>query len=120
MKKYLVTGGAGFIGSNIVNSLVESGHGVVVLDNESSDAHEYFHYNDKAKYHKVDICEHDKIKHLFKNVDTVFHCAAEARIQPAISVAGSKRKRWLKGCLFIHIFCLWFSESNSKCRNSTR
>ena len=82
--KYLVTGGAGFIGSNIVNSLVDAGHGVVVIDNESSDAHEYFHYNDKAKYYKHDICDYDKIKHLFEGVDTVFHCAAEARIQPAI------------------------------------
>ena len=82
--KYLVTGGAGFIGSNIVDNLVSAGHGVVVIDNESSDAHDYFHYNDKAKYYKYDICDHDKIKHLFRGVDTVFHCAAEARIQPAI------------------------------------
>ena len=82
--KYLVTGGAGFIGSNIVNSLVDAGHGVVVIDNESSDAHEYFHYNDKAKYYRHDICDYDKIKYLFEGVDTVFHCAAEARIQPAI------------------------------------
>ena len=82
--KYLVTGGAGFIGSNIVNSLVDAGHGVIVIDNESSDSHEYFHYNDRAKYYKHDICDYDKIKHLFESVDTVFHCAAEARIQPAI------------------------------------
>ena len=82
--KYLVTGGAGFIGSNIVNSLVDAGHGVVVIDNESSDFHEYFHYNDRAKYYKHDICDYDKIKYLFEGVDTVFHCAAEARIQPAI------------------------------------
>ena len=82
--KYLVTGGAGFIGSNIVNSLVDAGHGVVVIDNESSDFHEYFHYNDKAKYYRHDICDYDKIKYLFEGVDTVFHCAAEARIQPAI------------------------------------
>ena len=64
--KYLVTGGAGFIGSNIVDRLVSAGHGVVVIDNESSDAHDYFYYNDKAKYYKHDICDHDKIKHLFK------------------------------------------------------
>tara|TARA_R100000231_G_scaffold46133_1_gene39595 strand:- start:2680 stop:3573 length:894 start_codon:yes stop_codon:yes gene_type:complete len=82
--KYLVTGGAGFIGSNIVNSLVDAGHGVIVIDNESSDSHEYFHYNDRAKYYRHDICDYEKIKHLFENVDTVFHCAAEARIQPAI------------------------------------
>ena len=82
--KYLVTGGAGFIGSNIVNSLVDAGHGVIVIDNESSDSHEYFHYNDRAKYYRHDICDYEKIKHLFENVDTVFHCAAEARIQPAM------------------------------------
>ena len=64
--------------------MVDAGHGVVVIDNESSDAHEYFHYNDKAKYYRHDICDYDKIKYLFEGVDTVFHCAAEARIQPAI------------------------------------
>lgn len=85
MKKYLVTGGAGFIGSHIVDSLVNAGHGVTVIDDESSDAHKYFHYNDKAKYYKYDICDYDRIKGLFDNVDTVFHLAAESRIQPAIN-----------------------------------
>ena len=84
MKKYLVTGGAGFIGSHIVDSLVDAGHGVVVIDDESSESHKYFHYNNKAKYYKYDICDHDLIKGLFNNVDTVFHLAAESRIQPAI------------------------------------
>jgi UDP-glucose 4-epimerase len=82
--KYLVTGGCGFIGSHIVDSLVAAGHGVVIIDNESSDSHEYFNYNDKARYHKLDICDYDSIKHLFENVDTVFHLAAESRIQPSI------------------------------------
>ena len=40
--KYLVTGGAGFIGSNIVDSLIELGHEVIVIDNESSESHDYF------------------------------------------------------------------------------
>ena len=84
MKKYLVTGGSGFIGSHIVDSLVDAGHGVVVIDDESSESHKYFHYNNKAKYYKYDICDHDLIKGLFNNVDTVFHLAAESRIQPAI------------------------------------
>ena len=84
MKKYLVTGGAGFIGSHIVDNLVDAGHGVVVIDDESSESHKYFHYNNKAKYYKYDICDHDLIKGLFNNVDTVFHLAAESRIQTAI------------------------------------
>ncbi len=82
--KCLVTGGAGFIGSNLVDKLILDGHSVIVIDNESSEAHEKFYWNDKAENHKVDICEYEKILNLMKDVDVVFHLAAEARIQPAI------------------------------------
>jgi len=82
--KTLVTGGAGFIGSNLVDKLVSLGHQVVVVDNESSDAHDNFYWNDKCENHKLDICDYDAIIPLFKNVEIVFHIAAEARIQPAI------------------------------------
>ena len=80
----IVTGGAGFIGSNIVDSLVDMGWEVTVIDNESTDAHEQFYYNDKAEYWDYDICDYNKIEPLFRGVDSVFHLAAEARIQPAI------------------------------------
>jgi UDP-glucose 4-epimerase len=82
--KSLVTGGAGFIGSNIVDKLLELGHEVVVIDNESSDAHESFYWNALAKNHKLDICDYEAIRPLFDGVDYVFHLAAEARIQPTI------------------------------------
>ena len=82
--RYLVTGGAGFIGSNLVDRLVKDGHEVVVIDNESSDCHEQFYWNQKAENHKYDISEYEDIVSLFKGVDVVFHLAAQARIQVCV------------------------------------
>ena len=82
--KSLVTGGAGFIGSNLVDKLIEIGHEVVVIDNEYSDVHEQFYWNDKAKNYKYDIRDYEKTRPLYDGIDFVFHVAAEARIQPAI------------------------------------
>jgi UDP-glucose 4-epimerase len=81
--KLLVTGGAGFIGSHIVDKLVELGHEVIVIDNESADA-EKFYWNDKAQNYKRDIRDYEKTRPLYDGVDYVFHLAAESRIGPAI------------------------------------
>ena len=82
--KCIVTGGAGFIGSHIVDELIQLGNEVIVIDNETSDAHEKPYYNSAAKYFKYDICDTELIRPLFEGVDTVFHLAAESRIQPCI------------------------------------
>jgi len=82
--KALVTGGAGFIGSNLVDKLIDMNWEVVVVDNQSAECNEKFYWNEKAKNHKLDICDYEFTRDLYNNVDCVFHLAAESRLQPAI------------------------------------
>lgn len=84
--KYLVTGGAGFIGSNIVNKLIEDKHEVVVIDNLSSDAHDAFYFNPSATYYNYDVNDYVMCSEVFNKhtPDYVLHLAAEARIQNCV------------------------------------
>ena len=82
--KCLVTGGCGFIGSNLVDRLIDEGHEVIIFDNISSGKVE--NINPKARFIEVDISEDyfDECIDWFDGVDTVFHTAARARVQPSI------------------------------------
>ena len=82
--KSLVTGGCGFIGSHIVDELINRGHEVVVIDDESAESNDAFFHNEKATYFKFSIADYKKIEPLFSEVDYVFHLAAESRIQPTL------------------------------------
>lgn len=82
--KCIVTGGAGFIGSHIVDELVKRKYEVIVIDNESSEFNLEFYKNEGATYYSFDVAQYDLIRSLFNNVDYVFHLAAESRIQPTI------------------------------------
>jgi len=79
----IVTGGCGFIGSHIVDSLIKKGNKVSVIDDLSANENENFYYNKAATYHKLDISK-DDCSNIFKNVDYVFHLAARSRIQPTV------------------------------------
>ena len=83
-KKAIVTGGAGFIGSHIVDYLLAKGWYVKVIDNESAETHDKFYWNKNSENHEKDICDYDSIRPIFDGVDFVFHLAAESRIQPTL------------------------------------
>jgi UDP-glucose 4-epimerase len=77
-----VTGGAGFIGSNLVDALIEQGYDVHIIDNLSGGKIE--NVNKKAKLHIKDITNLKDIEPLFKGVQYVFHLAALPRVQYSI------------------------------------
>jgi UDP-glucose 4-epimerase len=84
MSKVIVTGGAGFIGSNLVDTLIRFGDDVTIIDNQSSDSNEKFYWNKSAKQCTADICNYKAIRPLFEDVEYVYHLAAEARIMPTL------------------------------------
>ena len=94
----LVTGGAGFIGSNLVDKLINEGHEVVIIDNLSTGKTE--NINPAAEFHEQDITS-TEISHLFKDVEVVFHTAAKARVQPSIEDPLSFNKVNVEGTLNI-------------------
>jgi len=76
--KYIVTGGAGFIGSHLVDRLIKEGNEVRIIDNLFTGKKE--NLNKEAVFYNLDICDFDKIRPLFKGVDYVFHLAAIPRV----------------------------------------
>ena len=83
--KYIVTGGAGFIGSNLVDLLIDEGHEVHVIDNFSSGKKE--NCNEKAKYFELDISDsnnYEDLKKILLGCNGVFHLAALPRVQESI------------------------------------
>ena len=81
MKKIIITGGAGFIGSNLVDVLSKSKIKITVLDNLSTGFKEYLNLNQNIKFIKCDLLNKDKLKKLFRGHDFVFHLAANADIR---------------------------------------
>jgi len=83
--KSIVTGGAGFIGSHLVDQLIELGHEVIVLDNFSTGRRDNLeHVKNKIILIECDLSINGDWIHYFKDVDWVFHLAALADIVPSI------------------------------------
>ena len=83
--KSVVTGGAGFIGSNLTNKLLDMGHKVIVLDNFVSGKRSNLsrHNKKNLKIVNIDISKSENLDKYFKKVDYVFHLAALAEIIPS-------------------------------------
>lgn len=80
MYNALVTGGCGFVGSNLVDILVKEGYNVTVVDDLSSGKKDYC--RDDVKYY-FDKFQNVLTTDTIKNIDVIFHLAAESRIQPS-------------------------------------
>lgn len=86
-RRVLVTGGGGFIGSHLVERLLDDGHEVIVLDNFSTGRMENLDHvkdNRQLTIHQVDVSNHGEIHTFFEEVAWVFHLAALADIVPSI------------------------------------
>src|SRR3989344_5592499 len=79
--KVLVTGGAGFIGSHVADSLISEGHDIIVIDNLYTGFKK--NANPKAKFYNADICDEEKIAKIFRNEkpDAVNHHAAQMDVR---------------------------------------
>ena len=104
--KYLVTGGAGFIGSHLCEKLVKRGHKVVVIDNlgfgKKSNLKNIIN---KIEFIKLDISNYLKIEKYFQNVKKVFHLAALSEIVPSINKPEEYFKSNVEGTLNVLKAC---------------
>ena len=80
--KFVVTGGAGFVGSYLVKLLINEGHSVIVIDNlvkgKKSNLESVL---DKIEFHEIDIRDYESLKKILKDIDGVFHQAALTVVQ---------------------------------------
>lgn len=79
----LVTGGAGFIGSHLVDALIEKGHRVRILDSIVEQVHGSNipeHLNKNAEFIKADVCDSEAVRKALEGIDVVYHEAAEVGV----------------------------------------
>ena len=118
MKNILVTGGAGYIGSHVVNLLIDKGYNVTVLDNLITGTFKLI--NKKATFHEIDIADENKIESILKNnqFDLIMHFAGLIRVDESVKDPKkyneynfTKSKIFLKNCLKYKINKIIFSST---------
>ncbi|AXF56536.1 SDR family NAD(P)-dependent oxidoreductase [Salicibibacter kimchii] len=87
MQKILVTGGAGFIGSHVVDALVEQGKSVLIADNLSTGKNAHVNPSENTYFFDVDITKRDRLEQIFRqhsDIDGVIHLAAQSKASPSL------------------------------------
>ena len=80
--KFVVTGGAGFVGSNLVKLLINEGHTVIVIDNLAKGKKSNLEsVINEIEFYELDIRDYESLKNVLKNIDGVFHQAALTVVQ---------------------------------------
>ena len=84
--RFVVTGGAGFVGSHLVQLLIKNNHEVIVIDNLHTGKKENLEsVIDKIEFQKIDIRNYESMENILKNIDGVFHQAALTVVQDSFS-----------------------------------
>jgi len=101
--KFLVTGGVGFIGTNLIKELLKDENEVVSIDNYSTGLKE--NELDGCKYYNVNVCDYKSFDQYIKDVDLVFHLAALPRIQPSFKNPLTTFKTNVEGTINLLDWC---------------
>ena len=107
----MVTGGAGFVGTNLIKRLLKDGHNVVSLDNYSTGKEE--NHQEGCKYVDADIRDVIDFDYFMEDVDVVYHLAALARIQPSFKNPANTLEVGILGTMNI---LEWVKELENKPR----
>ena len=109
-KKFIITGGAGFIGSHLVDFLVKKNYNITVIDNLSTGQKKNLANSlKKIKFYKSDISKIGKWTNIFKNAYAVYHLAAKADIVPSIKDPVEYHKTNIDGTFNVINSCKKFS-----------